>query len=77
MFCRKSFLVFLLAFAALTLGRGNEAMAQWGWDWGIFPPGFIDGGSTNLVYVCSQGSTPGTNTLIPKESVPVPPEHNR
>ena len=39
MFCRKSFLVFLLAFAALTLGRSNEAMAQWDWDWGDLPPG--------------------------------------
>jgi hypothetical protein len=61
MFCRKSFLVFLLAFAALTLGRGNEAMAQWDWDWGDLPPGSIDGGSTAFVYHCTQGQ--GTNTL--------------
>src|SRR5689334_22843001 len=59
-FYRKSFLAFILAFAALTLGRG-QAMAQWDWDWGDLPPGFIDGGSTNLVYVCGQGQ--GTNTL--------------
>src|SRR5690348_3753341 len=56
----QSFLVFLLAFAALTLPRG-EAMAQWDWDWGDLPPGFIDGGSTNLVYTCGEGQ--GTNTL--------------
>ena len=49
----QSFLVFLLAFAALTLARG-QAIAQWDWDWEI-SPGSIDGGSTNLVYVCSQG----------------------
>jgi hypothetical protein len=63
MFYRKSFLVFVLAFAALTLGRSPEAMAQWGWDWGDLPPGFIDGGSTNLVYICSQGQGTNTNTL--------------
>src|SRR5690348_14806962 len=59
-FYRKSFLAFILAFAALTLARG-EAMAQWDWDWGDLPPGFIDGGSTNLVYTCGEGQ--GTNTL--------------
>lgn len=63
----QSFLVFLLAFAALTLARG-QAIAQWDWDWGDLPPGSIDGGSTNLVYVCSQGQ--GNNFLTPQESVP-------
>jgi len=60
----QSFLIFLLAFAALTLARG-QAMAQWDWDWGDLPPGFIDGGSTNLVYTCtqSQDTNPKTNTL--------------
>ena len=57
---RKSFLVFLLAFAALTFGRSQEAMGQWGWDWGDLPPGFIDGGSP-FQYTCTQGQ--GTNTL--------------
>ena len=55
MFYRKSFLVFVLAFAALTLGRSQEAMGQWEWDWGDPPPGFIDGGSPVLVYECNQG----------------------
>src|SRR6478735_3133977 len=59
-FCRKSFLVFVLAFAALTFGRG-QAMAQWDWDWGDLPPGSIDGGSTAFVYHCTQGQ--GTNQL--------------
>jgi hypothetical protein len=58
-FYRKSFLAFILAFAALTLGRG-QAMAQWDWDWGDFPPGSIDGGSP-FQYTCTQGQ--GTNTL--------------
>jgi hypothetical protein len=66
-FYKKSFLVFVLALAALTLGRSQEAMAQWDWDWGDLPPGSIDGGSTNLVYVCSQGQ--GNNFLTPQESV--------
>ena len=56
----QSFLVFLLAFSALTLARG-QAMAQWDWDWGDLPPGFIDGGSTAFVYHCTQGQ--GTNQL--------------
>jgi hypothetical protein len=38
-FRRKSFLVFLLAFAALILGRSQEVMGQWDFDWGVFPPG--------------------------------------
>lgn len=59
-FCRKSFLVFVLAFAALTFGRG-QAIAQWDWDWGDLPPGSIDGGSTSFVYHCTQGQ--GTNKL--------------
>jgi hypothetical protein len=57
---KKSFLVFVLAFAALTLGRSQEARGQWGWDWGDLPPGFIDGGSP-FKYTCTQGE--GTNTL--------------
>jgi hypothetical protein len=61
MFYRKSFLVCLLAFAALTLGRSQEAMGQFEWSWGDLPPGFIDGGSEVLVYHCSQGD--GTNSL--------------
>ena len=62
MFCRKSLLAFVLAFAALTLGRSQQAMGQdWGWDWGELPPGFIDGGSTAFVYHCTQGQ--GTNNL--------------
>ena len=36
---RKSFVVFVLAFAALTLGRSQEAMGQWEWDWGGACPG--------------------------------------
>jgi hypothetical protein len=59
-FCRKSLLVFVLAFAALTFGR-SQAMAQWDWDWGDLPPGSIDGGSTAFVYHCIQGQ--GTNQL--------------
>jgi hypothetical protein len=59
---RKSFLVFVLAFAALTLGHSHEAMGQWDWDWGGPAPGSIDGGSTVLVYQCNQGGQ-GTNTL--------------
>jgi hypothetical protein len=58
---RKSFLVFVLAFAALTLGRSQEAIGQ-EWDWGGPAPGSIDGGSTVLVYKCDQGGQ-GTNTL--------------
>jgi len=58
---RKSFLVFVLAFAALTLGRSQEAMGQ-EWDWGGPAPGSIDGGSTVLVYKCNRGGV-GTNTL--------------
>jgi hypothetical protein len=58
---RKSFLVFVLAFAALTLGRSQEAMGQ-EFDWGGPAPGSIDGGSTVLVYKCNQGGQ-GTNTL--------------
>jgi hypothetical protein len=58
---RKSFLVFVLAFAALTLGRSQEAMGQES-DWGGPAPGSIDGGSTVLVYTCDQGGQ-GTNTL--------------
>jgi hypothetical protein len=58
---RKSFLVFVLAFAALTLGRSQEAMGQFDWNWGDLPPGSIDGGSEVLVYHCSQGQ--GTNSL--------------
>jgi hypothetical protein len=57
---RKSFLVFVLAFAALTLGRSQEAMGQFDW-WGP-PEGAIDGGSTVLVYHCNRGGL-GTNTL--------------
>jgi hypothetical protein len=58
---RKSFLVCVLAFAALTLGRSQEAMGQFEWNWGDLPPGSIDGGSEVLVYHCSQGQ--GTNSL--------------
>jgi hypothetical protein len=58
---RKSFLVCVLAFAALTFGRGQEAMGQFEWDWGNLPPGSIDGGSEFLVYHCTQGD--GTNSL--------------
>ena len=58
---RKSFLVFVLAFGALTLGRSQEAMGQFDWFWGDLPPGFIDGGSEVLVYPSSQGQ--GTNSL--------------
>ena len=59
---RKSFLVFVLAFAALTLRPSQEAMGQWEWDWGGPAPGSIDGGSTVLVYECNRGGE-GTNTL--------------
>ena len=59
---RKSFLIFVLAFAALTLRPGQEAMGQWEWDWGGPAPGSIDGGSTVLVYTCDEGGQ-GTNTL--------------
>ncbi len=58
---RKSFLVFVLAFVALTLGRSQEAMGQ-EFDWGGPAPGSIDGGSTVLVYQCNRGGE-GTNTL--------------
>jgi hypothetical protein len=58
---RKSFLVCVLAFAALTLGRSQEAMGQFEWDWGNLPPGSIDGGSEVLVYHCTQGQ--GANSL--------------
>jgi hypothetical protein len=62
---RKSFLVFVLAFAALTLGGSQEAKGQdevFEFSWGDLPPGFIDGGSEILVYHCSQGQ--GANSLI-------------
>jgi hypothetical protein len=62
MFYRKLFLILVLAFAALTLGRSQEAMGQWEWDWGGPAPGSIDGGSTVLVYTCDEGGQ-GTNTL--------------
>jgi hypothetical protein len=58
---RKSFLVFVLAFTALTLGRSQEAMGQLDFDWGDLPPGSIDGGSEVFVYHCTQGQ--GTNSL--------------
>ena len=58
---RKSFLVCVLTFAALTLGRSQEAMGQFDFDWGDLPPGSIDGGSEVLVYHCTQGQ--GTNSL--------------
>jgi len=67
MFCRKSFLVFLLAFAALTLGRSQEARACEPDDWWCLlweSPLLIDGGSKNLVYTCDEGQ--GTNRLILK-----------
>jgi hypothetical protein len=59
---RKSLLVFVLAFAALTLGRSQEAMGQWEWFWEGPAPGSIDGGSTVLVYECNRGGD-GTSTL--------------
>jgi len=66
MFCRKSFLVFLLAFAALTLGNSQEARAQCADDdwWCLLwnSPLLIDGGSKNLVYTCDEGQ--GVNRLI-------------
>jgi hypothetical protein len=59
---RKSFLVCVLAFVALTFGPSQEAMGQdFEWSWGDLPPGFIDGGSEVLVYHCTQGQ--GTNSL--------------
>ena len=59
---RKSFLVCVLTFAALTLGRSQEAMGQFDLViWGDLPPGSIDGGSEVLVYHCTQGQ--GTNSL--------------
>jgi hypothetical protein len=60
-FCRKSFLMFVLALAVVTLGRSQEAMGQ-EYDWGGPAPGSIDGGSTVLVYQCNRGGQ-GTNTL--------------
>jgi hypothetical protein len=62
MFSRKLFLILVLGFAGLTLGRSQEAMGQWEWDWGGPAPGSIDGGSTVLVYTCDEGGQ-GTNTL--------------
>jgi hypothetical protein len=59
---RKSFLVFILAFAALTVRPSQEALGQWEWDWGGPAPGSIDGGSTVLVYTCNEGGQ-GTNIL--------------
>ena len=67
-FCRKSFLVFVLAFAALTLGHSQEAKADCAPDdwWCLLweSPLLIDGGSKNLVYTCDEGQ--GTNSLILK-----------
>jgi hypothetical protein len=63
---RKLFLVFVLAFAALTLGRSQEARAECAPDdwWCLLweSPLLIDGGSKNLVYTCDEGQ--GTNSLI-------------
>lgn len=63
---RKSFLIFVLAFAALTLGRSQEARAECAFDdfWCLLweSPLLIDGGSKNLVYTCDEGT--GTNRLI-------------
>src|SRR5262249_33854684 len=73
MSCRKFFLVIVLAFAALTLGRSQEARADCAPDdwfclfWGEPQPPdspLISGGSKNLVYTCNQGI--GTDSLILK-----------
>ena len=60
---RKSFVVFVLAFVALSLGRSQEAMGQWEWDWGGPAPGSIDGGSMVLVYTCDKADKAHTLTL--------------
>src|SRR5262245_27802573 len=68
MFCRKRFLIFVLAFAALTLGRSQEARAACAPDdwWCLLweSPLLLDGGSKELVYTCNEGQ--GTNSLILK-----------
>src|SRR5262249_29568823 len=65
--CRKWFLVFVLAFAALTLGGSQEARADCDpddWICLIFG-GPVNGsyGSTVLVYDCTKGQGVSTNTL--------------
>jgi hypothetical protein len=73
MFYRKSFLVFVLAFAMLTLGGSQEARAECAPDdyWCLLweSPLQSNGGSKNLVYTCDEGQ--GTNSLILNTS-PIP-----
>jgi hypothetical protein len=66
MFYRKSFLVFVLAFAALTFGRSQEAMGDVICDdWGCYEVDnpFVIQGLSTIHYTCTTGSLTNTVTV--------------